>query len=197
MRNQRIFQPLTHEPMSGRAGIALQTGIVLLFFCGGCATTLRDVEKSNDQVFLARVAKNDKDRKVCEAAVEKLTDQSLLADVAKKDVLYSSVRVVAVGKLTDQSLLADFAKNGKDEYIRITAVKKLIDKALLKEIAENDEMSERRINPRARSLYSLPAGSSYRKDVYQVPFGESLHVTIWPVRDAARKRLAELEIIGR
>ena len=102
------------------------------------------VSKSDDQAFLAEVAKNDSHEEVRMAAVEKLKDQKLLTEIAESNEI-ASVRRVAVGRLTDQALLVKFAKNEKDGYVRQAAVGQLEDQTLLAEIAQNDSDEQVRI----------------------------------------------------
>ena len=78
-------------------------------------------------------AHESKDPEVRLKAVEKLDDQVLLAEMARSDSS-PRVRKAAGTKLTDQELLVDVALNGKEIDARIAAVERIDSQAKLAEI---------------------------------------------------------------
>jgi hypothetical protein len=94
----------------------------------------RRVRRSRTLLDYARVAKNDGDPVVREAAVGRVIDQAVLADVAKTDV--ACVRYAAVARVTDQAVLADVAKNDVAWDVRRAAVERITDPAVLADVAK-------------------------------------------------------------
>jgi hypothetical protein len=115
----------------------------------GCASldshmpTLRiaAAEKCTDQTMLAKVAVEDENPYVREAAIKNsnLTDQAVLAKVAVEDK-NRQVSYAAFKRLTEQAALAKVAVEHKDSYVRNDAVKKLTDQATLAKVAVKDRM---------------------------------------------------------
>jgi len=102
------------------------------------ARTVADVQKLEDQVVLAEIAKNDERIDMRTTAVFKLNNQALLTEIAKSDD-HVQVRSAAVLKLDDQALLTEFARSDKNETIRQIAMSRLNDQKLFAEIARSDE----------------------------------------------------------
>jgi hypothetical protein len=122
----------------GRMTMTLLAVITLSLFCGSC--TLSRVEITNNQAYLAKVAKKDKNDVIRIQAVKRINDPALLAYFAKNDK-NDLVRHTATEKLDDQVLLADIAKNDKSDYVREAAVKRLDDQVLLADYAKNHNES--------------------------------------------------------
>jgi hypothetical protein len=104
------------------------------------------VQKLEDPIQLAKIARKDKQWLVRDAAVNNtnLTDQTLLEKLATKDES-DGVRITAIKKLTDQSVIIGIVKN-KEEFwwVRVAAVWMLTDQDLLVKIAEENEIVEMR-----------------------------------------------------
>jgi hypothetical protein len=92
------------------------------------------IEKLNSlnpshQKKIIKIAKNNKDAKVRNAAAEKIIDQQVLAEIAKNDE-DGDVRMSAIKKLTDQNVLDTIAKNDVKIEVQIKASLRLTDLSL-------------------------------------------------------------------
>ncbi|MGA2264064.1 MAG: hypothetical protein ABSH28_21850, partial [Acidobacteriota bacterium] len=92
-----------------------------------------------DQAILARVAIEDKEVVVWDAAVRELTDQAILARVAIEDK-EAMVRKVAVKRLAgNPSILAKVVIEDNDAGVRAAAAEKATDQPILAKIAVEDK----------------------------------------------------------
>ena len=91
------------------------------------------VQNLKDQQILCRLAINDADSKVREAAAEKLNDNSLIIQVEKDAP--SDARAIVIPKIDDEKLLAQIAKNDDDTTCRAAAVSKIKNEKILFQIA--------------------------------------------------------------
>lgn len=95
-------------------------------------------KKLLDQNLLLQIIKKDTERWVREAAVEALTDETILIEVAwMESDCYTSAK--AVEKITNQKVLAEIAKEAKDWVVRQRAVELIQDEKILEEIARTDK----------------------------------------------------------
>lgn len=116
-------------------------GLVLAGLMGGSFVyfiernpSVEDVGHITDQLELARIVVNEKDRNVRKAAVGRLTNQAVLAGVTIEDK-DSHIRKTAAKKLTDQAALTKVAIEAKDEDVRKAAFEKLTDETALTKVA--------------------------------------------------------------
>ena len=100
----------------------------------------KSVEELTDQALLSKLALEDKDWLIREAAVKNsnLTNQSVIASLAVKDENVA-VRFAAVDKLTDQSLLDKIAVEDKSWEVRSAAVRHLTNQTVLEKVAVEEE----------------------------------------------------------
>jgi len=112
---------------------------------------MQAVAQITDQTVLAKVALDNKDWAVRDAALDKLTNQAVLAKLAVKaaadeDDVLKPIGVGAVKKLTDQTLLAKIAMELQYGYIGYAAWDALKDQAVLAQIAQQAEDPGNRIS---------------------------------------------------
>jgi hypothetical protein len=98
-------------------------------------------EDPADQALFARVARNDKDWSVRQAAVGRLTSQAVLAQIATSDEDLD-IRKLAVSRLTVQAALARVATSDEDWSLRKTATERLTNQVVLARIAMSDADSD-------------------------------------------------------
>lgn len=84
--------------------LAILCVVVCALVARAHAQSVQDVEGITDPTKLAKIAVENQDWRVRQAAVEKLTDQAVLAKIAMEDK-NALVRQAAVAKITDQALL--------------------------------------------------------------------------------------------
>lgn len=138
--------------MNGKRGISVALTLALMYLVAPCllcagsldkVVSLSEKCKSGKQSAcddLAKIALNERDENVRDAAVLRLTDKSLLAKIAANDAA-AEVRSDAARGLTDQSLLAKIAVDDPDAKVRGVAVFRLTDQSLSAKIAVNDSDS--------------------------------------------------------
>jgi hypothetical protein len=104
---------------------------------------LNAVEKLNNSIILEKIAINEKDIVVHNAAIGKLADQNILHRVLIEyswGPKYNSY-ITIIKKISDQKLLADIAKNHKFVWVRKFALYKIDDENVLTDIAKDTECS--------------------------------------------------------
>ena len=99
------------------------------------------VDKITDQLFLQKVACEDKSSYVRSAAIDKITDQNVLQKVACEDE-NRGVRYTAVDKITDQLFLQKVAREDEDWFVRQAAVDKITDQNVLQKVACESKYSD-------------------------------------------------------
>jgi hypothetical protein len=139
----------TKEGVQGFSWNAFLLLAVAFHFLAGCsalsspypATRLQAVKELSDQTLLAKLAIEDENFEVRQAAAERLTDQAVLAKIVfeEKD---ASVRTTAMERLTDQAVLARIVFVGEYSWVRTAAVKKLTDQTVLGKVAVEDNQQD-------------------------------------------------------
>ncbi len=92
------------------------------------------VDKITDEKLLTKLAIQSTDAGVRKAAAGKLSDQALLSRIAREDK-DSGVRLAAVNLLNNPKILATLALEDNDPNLRIFAAEKVSDQALLTKLA--------------------------------------------------------------
>ena len=129
--------------------------------------------KLSDQETLIAIAMTDPEPVVRAKAVRRLANVDVITELATTDHA-AWVRQEAVMRVTDQALLTEIARNQEEEpRVRSAAIARLFDEALLAAIAESDSC--------------VVTTKHYERD-YDGYYVE----TEFPLRAAAKKRLAEL-----
>lgn len=96
---------------------------------------LKAIIRLNDQTALARIAVEDENWRVREAARDRLTDQAMLANVAMLATQGDGGWQSALKKVTDQVMLARVVRESKNPAASGAALEKLTDQNLLTGIA--------------------------------------------------------------
>jgi hypothetical protein len=106
----------------------------ILLYSGCGSHTMNVIKETNDQTLLAKIATENEDRWIRQAAVEKITDQTLLKKFATEDK-YENVRIAAVNNIIDQVVINNIVTHDADERVQVAAVKKLTDQRMLAKFA--------------------------------------------------------------
>lgn len=130
------------------ASVAVGLAACLLVGCSSSGLSsrfmidrLKAVERENNQANLAKVAEEDPEWLVREAAVKKLTDPARLVRIAQHNS-DPRTRKAAVAKLTDPGLLRNIAQNDSEGQVRAAAAEKLDDLTLLRRLVEEDQSGQ-------------------------------------------------------
>lgn len=95
-----------------------------------------DIKKMTNQTALVKIAQNNSDPDVREAAVKNIKNQSILKKIAQKDKV-AKVRLAAVYKINDQKVLTEIAFKDKSSWNRREATSRITSEKILTEIAIN------------------------------------------------------------
>jgi hypothetical protein len=96
--------------------------------------TMQEISNLTDQQLLVKIALEDNDPVVRDAAIKRVTEQDLLAQVAQRGV-DMQVLTDAVSAIGDQSLLEKIATDGKKSFVCQLAVSKITDQRSLARVA--------------------------------------------------------------
>lgn len=119
------FEPITHS--SGFRSALVDAGDLL-----------EPILARSSQTLVAKIAVENNDRDVREAAFKQLTDQALLAKLAIEEENSREFKSI-LDKLAPQTLLTNIYVSDKDQWVRVAAVDKLTDQVLLAKLAIKDE----------------------------------------------------------